>query len=210
MNERKAHAQSGFSLLELLMVFILIAVFTSLALMQFRQPRFDLERQSIAREFKVYLERARFDSVTRRAEGAQRATMVLNSATSFTARLDLNFDGRVDPFEVRNVSFTNRSNTQILVTDTLNYPVTITFDRRGHAIATDNTAAVIDPVFTICSECGLPSQGKSVITVSSSGTVAVTPEPLDLSTLPAPPITNPAPILNCYIYVGPGTDCPIQ
>jgi prepilin-type N-terminal cleavage/methylation domain-containing protein len=210
MNIRKAYAQGGFSLIELLMVLILISILTTLALMQFRRPKNDLDRQSIIREFKVYLERARFDSVTRRAEGSQRATMKLTTAKSFTASLDFNFDGIVETSESRTVDFTARNNTQILVTDTLNYPVTITFDRRGHATAIDNLNNVVDPVFTICSECGTAAEGKTVISVSSTGTVAVTSDVPDPASLPSPPITNPTPTLNCYIYVGNGTVCPIQ
>ena len=209
MNERNVSAQSGFSLIELFVVLVLIAVLTTLAVIQFRRSKIDLDRQSIAREFKVYLERARFDSVKRRAEGANSATMTLNSATSFTARFDFNQDGTVEAFESRTVNFTDKSNTKILVTDTLNYPIAITFDRRGHAVARDGGNVEIDPIFTICSECGTPAEGKSVISISASGTVAVTLEPPDPSTLPAPPITNPATTLNCYIYVGPGTVCPI-
>jgi hypothetical protein len=46
---------------------------------------------------------------------------------------------------------THRSETQIVVSDSLNYPVTILFNQRGHITATDGLNNPVNPVFTICS-----------------------------------------------------------
>src|SRR5688500_17905985 len=138
MKPNEPNPQGGFSLIEVLFVLVIIGVITAFALLTFGSSKVDLHRQAVAREFKIYLERARFDSVKRRAEDPNRANLILNSATSFTAQLDFNEDGTLQPSETRTVDFTQRSSTQILVTDTFNYPVTISFDRRGHATTVDS------------------------------------------------------------------------
>lgn len=202
-------------MIELFIVLVIIGVVTTFALLAFGSSKVDLQRQAVAREFKIYLERARFDSVKRRAEDPNRATMILNSATSFTVKLDFNEDGTLQSTERRTVDFTQRSNTQILVTDTFNYPVTISFDRRGHVTTVDNLGNNINPVFTICSNCSAASPDQSVISLSTTGTVAVTSSEPDPSTLPTPAVTNSNTSLNCYVYI-PGanvnvsTTCPLH
>ena len=215
MKPNEPNPQGGFSLIEIFIVLVIIAIVTTFALLTFGSAKVDLHRQAVAREFKIYLERARFDSVKRRAEDPNRAALILNNATSFTVQLDFNEDGELQANETRTVDFTERSNTQILVTDTLNYPVTISFDRRGHATTIDNLGDEITPVFTICSNCSTSSPDRSVISLSTTGTVSVTVEEPDPSTLPTPAVTNSNVTLNCYIYVAgananANTICPLD
>lgn len=202
-------------MIELFIVLVIIGVVTTFALLTFGKSKVDLHRQAIVREFKIYLERARFDSVKRRAEDPNRATVVLNSATSFTVQLDFNEDGTLQANETRTVDFTQRSNTQILVTDTLNYPVTISFDRRGHVTTQDGLGDDVNPIFTICSDCADALPDQSVISISTTGTVGVSNVEPDPSALPTPVVTNANVTLNCYVYV-PGvnanvnTICPLD
>jgi len=215
MKSNEANSQGGFSLIEVFIVLIIIAIVTTFALLAFGSSKIDLHRQAVAREFKIYLERARFDSVKRRAEDPNRANLILNNATSFTAQLDFNEDGTLQANETRTVDFTQRSSTQILVTDTLNYPVTISFDRRGHVTTVDGLGNEINPVFTICSDCSDASPDRSVISLSTTGTVAVTSDVGDPSTLPTPVVSNTNVTPNCYIYIGGvnanvNTVCPLQ
>jgi len=192
--------QKGFSLIEIFIVLVIIGVITTFAVLTFGSSKVDLQRQAITREFKIYLERARFDSVKRRAQDPERATIKLLSATKFTAALDFNEDGTIQPNEIRTVDFTQRANTRILVTDTFNYPVTVSFDQRGHATAIDATNTVVDPVFTICSNCSASSPDRSVISVSPTGTIAITRNEADPTTFPTPSITNVNTAPNCYVY----------
>jgi prepilin-type N-terminal cleavage/methylation domain-containing protein len=201
MNVIEKKAQAGFSLVEMTIVLTVIAVLTTFALLQFRTSKVDLERQAIAREFKVYLERARFDSVRRRAEGADQATLTLTSASSFTVRMDFDGDGDLAAHEARIVDFSQKSQTLILVSDSFNYPLQIRFDRRGHVQTADGLGNEVDPVFTICSNCTDADPDRSVLTVSATGTVAATRDIPDPTTFPEPIITDPPFVPNCYIYL---------
>jgi prepilin-type N-terminal cleavage/methylation domain-containing protein len=206
MKEKRIKLQSGFSIVELLIVLTVVVILSTLAVLQFRSSKIDFERQNITHEFKVYLERARFDSVKRRAVAAnQMSRIVLNSSSSFTAALDFDGNGTLDATDVRQVDFTQRSSTQIRVSDTLNYPVTVRFDQRGHITATDTSGNAVDPVFTICSKnCTGTSQNNSdlsVLSVSTSGTVAILRGGQDPSALPTPAISTTPAKVNCYILV---------
>jgi len=192
--------------MELLIVLAILAVLTTLAIANFRTSKVDLERQAITREFKVYLERARFDSVKRRAVNpADQANLVLTGPSSFTAQIDFNDDRILGANETRVVDFTQRSRTQILVSDVgLSYPITIRFDRRGHVTATNSVGSVVDPVmFTICSsaDCSATSTTRTVIALSTSGTVSVMRDGQTPSAAPTPVIGNTNARINCYVLV---------
>ena len=215
MKPNEPNPQGGFSLIEVFIALVIIGIITAFAILAFGSSKVDLHRQAVAREFKIYLERARFDSVKRRAEDPNRAALTLNNATSFTVQLDFNEDGTLEGNETRTVDFTQRSNTQILVTDTYNYPVTISFDRRGHATTVDSLGNEITPVFTICSNCTAQEPDQSVIALSTTGTVSVTSEEVDPTALPTPSVTNANVTPNCYIYVAAANangsiTCPLQ
>jgi prepilin-type N-terminal cleavage/methylation domain-containing protein len=200
MRKCNLKSQRGVSLVEVLIVLVVLGILTTMAVLQLRGARTNLERQRIVREFKNYLERARFDSVKRRAvTNGEMATIVLNGPTSFSATMDFDESGTVAAGETRDVDFTRRSTTQILVSDTLNYPVTIRFDRRGHATAIDNGNTAVNPVFKICGDCSTGSNDVSFLSISASGTVADTRTAP--GTLPTPPITNTNTLFNCYVLV---------
>ena len=199
--------QGGFSVIELLIVLVVIGILCSIAVLRLGGASVDLQRQRITREFKNNLERARFDSVKRRAAtNAQMATITLNSATSFTAAMDYNEDGTLSPAETRSVDFTLGTGTEIVVTDTLNYPVTIRFNQRGQATAIDGGGNPVAPVFRICSNCSAASPDVSYLSISASGTVADTRTAP--SALPTPVINaNVSSTFNCYVLVNSNAAC---
>jgi Tfp pilus assembly protein FimT len=218
MKKKRFKSQSGVSLIEVLIILSVLAVLTTIAITQFRNSKTNLQRQNIAREFKIYLERARFDSVKRRATSANdMSRIVMNSSSSFTAIIDLNqngtilnSDGTFEAGDQRAIDFTNRSNTQIVISDSLNYPVTVRFDQRGQIISTDNSNNNVNPVFTICSTGNCSgssqnSQNSTVISVSPTGTVSVLNPDASASPLPTPSITNSStntsPKINCLVFV---------
>lgn len=206
MKQKRLNSQSGVSIIEILIVLCLALIISTIAIIQLRTSKTDLERQRIAREFKIYLERARFDSVKRRAVDVNDMSRItLNSSSAFTAAYDLNENGKLDSTDVRQVDFSQRSSTQITVSNTLNYPVTILFDQRGQIIAKDSSNNDVTPVFTICSKnCTATTQNNedlTVLSVSSTGTVAVLKGGQTPSALPTPVITNTTPVFNCYMLL---------
>lgn len=203
----RSKRQDGFSIIEMIIVLVVLAILTTFAIMQLGRSKVDLQRQKIAREFKVYLERARFDSVKRRAAvTADMSKIVLNSSSSFTAIIDFNENGKIDSTDVRQVDFSQRSDAKILVSDVFNYPVTISFNQRGHITVLDKSNNPVNPVFTICSsncsDLSTNNNELSVISVSTTGTVAVLKNALDVTALPTPVVTSSPPIFNCYLLVG--------
>lgn len=131
---KKTDNQSGFSIPELIIVLVVIAVVLGFAVAQFGRSRGIIQRQTIATEFKVALERARFDSVKRRpANCADMSRVEIASRTSFRYLIDLNQDGVVNTAnEYRVVDFGPRSSTVIAPNGSLPFPIIIRFDRRGN------------------------------------------------------------------------------
>ena len=219
MKVKRLNSQKGISVVEVLVVVVVLGILSTLALMQISSSRTNFQRQRIAREFKVYLERARFDSVKRRAATVNgvddRSRLILNSATSFTAIIDkdqngtvLNSDGTIQNGDKQVIDFTQRSDTKILITDTFNYPVTISFNQRGNITAKDNLGNDVNPLFKICSNnctgTAANNADLTIISLSPTGTVAILRDTTSPSTLPTPVITSPSPILfNCYGLVAP-------
>ena len=217
MKIKKFYLQGGFTLIEVMIVLVLLSVITTLAILNFRNAKTDMQRQRIAREFKVYLERARFDSVKRSASDINNMSRItLNSPSSFTAALDLNENGVLDPTDIRQIDFDERSDAQITVSGALSYPVTVRFNQRGQIIVKDSLNNDVNPVFTICSKnCdeALPNnKDLTIISISSSGTVAVLKNGESPSVLPTPSITNTSPELNCYVLLtnSNSTPCSIK
>lgn len=175
-------SQSGKSLIELLVVLVVAAVLVTLAVAQFGKTEKTFQRQNLAREFKVNLERARFDSVKRRANGTvgNLSRVIITSATSFTAITDLNQNGTLEANESRVVNFGAQSGIRFV--GDLIYPITMSFDRHGHIAATngvmiDGSPQAIVPNFTICDkECTVETANAAnanIISISPSGTVAM-------------------------------------
>ena len=217
MKIKKSNLQHGFTLIEVLIVLVVLAVLTTLAILNFGNAKTDFQRQRIAREFKVYLERARFDSVKRSARDVNHMSKItLNNPSSFTAAIDLNENGVLDSTDIRQVDFEQRSETQITVSDTFNYPVTVRFNQRGQINVKDNLGNDVNPVFTICSkncdEVSPTNKDLTTISVSTSGTVAVLKNGQSPSALPTPSVTNTSPELNCYVILtnSNSTPCSIK
>jgi prepilin-type N-terminal cleavage/methylation domain-containing protein len=194
------NGQSGFSLVELLVVIVIIAVVASLAFFRMGKANTQFQRQNVARELKVVLERARFDSVKRNAEGAGPATVIVRS-TSYTLNTDSDRNGAYETlttdFAAQNIAISGFSSMTL--------PVTITFDKRGEAEAVDSSDAVVNPQFYVCnSTCSVTPTvtDADLVMVTRTGTVSlVTPEI-------GPPVFGNANITNTTVYTGSSVRLP--
>src|SRR6185369_12576012 len=135
----KLNSQRGVSLIELMVVLVILSILVAFAVMAFGSTRKNLDRQNLAREFKVYLDRARFDSIKRRANVcSDMSRITITNGTSFTVTTDFNQNGQLDlPGEIRTFDFSGNTNNVQIVGNGVTLPVTVRFDERGHALLTD-------------------------------------------------------------------------
>lgn len=185
MKKRDYVSQRGYSLIEMLIVLTITTILVSFAVARFGSAETSFKRQNISRELKVNLERARSDSVKRRAEVTvaggvttdTRAEVKLLSATSFTVKTDVNQNGRIDASDAKTIDFNGQSNTKITDKDgksLVGFPITIKFDRYGRIEAKDSANNDITPLFTVINgSAGATAANADVIYVSPSGTVAM-------------------------------------
>jgi Tfp pilus assembly protein FimT len=166
-------SQKGISIIELLIVLTVTAILVTFALTSFTTSKSNITRQNFARELKVSLERARSDSIKRRATDANSMALVkIDSATSFSVATDLNQNQIIDSSEIKQ---TNLAGSGVkIVGSSLVFPVTIKFDRRGFMTATNGSGTDITVNLTVCESCTAStanSKNSNIISVSPTGTV---------------------------------------
>jgi len=195
MHYRKPFSQYGASLLEVLIVLVIAAVLVTIAVAQFGRSGKNLDRQNVARQFKSELERARFDSVKRRAGSCYEMSRVtINDSRSFSVTTDSNQNGTLETAEKQDINLGGRSDVTI-VGNGITLPVTIRFDERGHAVLTDcvTTPPPNVPLFYFCNGSCTPatanSQNSNVIFVSPTGTVAMLNGGQSMPTFANPSVT---------------------
>ncbi|MEO6589152.1 MAG: type II secretion system protein [Pyrinomonadaceae bacterium] len=202
MKERKFNSQSGISLIEVLIILIVTVILATFAVAQFGKSKVVFQRQNIAREFKVNLERARFDSVKRNAiDVNKRANVVVKaSKTAFDATADLNQNGTIDVSDTRTIDFSGISNVKIVpdtggAGDTIVLPITIRFDNRGQITSEDSSSpkkSVTRFIFCTdgCTAATANQTNASVVSISLTGTVSMTAGGETQPTFSDPTITN--------------------
>jgi prepilin-type N-terminal cleavage/methylation domain-containing protein len=175
--------QKGFSMIELLVAFVILAIIAALAVSGISRATSQLQRQSLAQQLKTSLERARFDAVKRRAASDNGLSTVVISPTSFTLNSDTNQNSVLESSEAQVYRFNPDEGGKVV--NDLKYPVTVRFNRNGHVQAVDSLGASINPVFTLClKNCAsntLNADNASVVSVSKTGTVSITPGGANLS-----------------------------
>jgi|KBSSwiStaDraftv2_1062776.scaffolds.fasta_scaffold59422_4 prepilin-type N-terminal cleavage/methylation domain-containing protein len=160
---QKDSRQSGVTLPEMLVVIIIIAVLAGFALIKRSPADVQLKRQNVAQQLKATLERARFDSVKRRADSNAMASVTI-TPTNFTLR-----------------TYTSSANTNTPHDQTTTLPdgivialssgtlssTEVTFNMRGE------TPASPAPHFYVCNvDCSSPSDATAnFLLVTPTGTV---------------------------------------
>lgn len=89
----RSHRQSGFTILQMLVTVVLIAIVTTFGVLGIKNARAEMRVQNSARRFAVYMEKARADSIRRHAApGSEAFVQTFGESTStFNVRMD--FDG---------------------------------------------------------------------------------------------------------------------
>ena len=182
---RRKNKESGFSLVELLVVIIIIGIVMTLAVLSRGNANEILERQNAAGELKVAFERARFDSVKRRADGVQpfpfASVEVRNNG--FTLRTYTR-DANSATATVHEIPKTFPSGVTVSHYSTGTLPMTITFNRRGETAGGSPQFRITDQK-TGSSEIVLISPTGTVNLIPGSSTPDVFPTPaLGASPLP--------------------------
>ena len=171
-------AQRGVTLTELLIVIIIIGVVCTFALMNRGSANEQFQRQNIARELKVAFERARFDSVKRRADGTVPQANVVINATSFKLVTDANMDGDLadandsvtTDFGGQNIIISNFSGNSVAA---ITSPLTVTFNQRGEPSVVGGGSPTYLVCNTDCSSRG--DDDTNIVLVTPTGTVNMLP-----------------------------------
>jgi prepilin-type N-terminal cleavage/methylation domain-containing protein len=185
----KLNSEAGVTLVELMVVVLIIVVIASIAFMSPARTNEQLKRQNAARDLKTAFERARFDSVKRRADSSgspsvPHAYVRVDSATQFTLVTDNNSDG--DLTDALDTVVTTLP-AGITIASDLTIPATISFDRRGEP-------SVADVSFVVChGTCDFSNDTPAianVIHVTPTGTVNMLPGGSTVPTFTAPNVSN--------------------
>ena len=184
-------------MIEVFIVLVIVAVLVTIAVGSFGSATTNLNRQNIAREFKVSLERARFDSVKRRASVCSDMSGVTIDESSFSLMIDMDSDGKLSDHEVRTANLAQRSDVTI-VPNGLTLPITVRFDQRGQAFINDCDPASIAtasiPLLFFCNGVCTPgsanAQNSNVIFISPAGTVAMLYGGESMPTFEEPTVTD--------------------
>ena len=184
----KFNIQDGTTVVEVMVVVIIIAVIAAFAMMQKGSANEQFKRQNMARELKFAFERARFDSVKRRAEGGPAEVFV--EADKFTLRTDSD----LSTTGLENAVTLLPPNISIARFDGGSGDITVTFDKRGEIGATN-------PVFLVCNgTCTAANDAPgnaNIVLVTPTGTVNLLPGGATPPSFLAPPVAPP---------IGAGTD----
>jgi Tfp pilus assembly protein FimT len=192
--------EAGVSLVEVLVVVAIVMVLSLIPLLSIQSSKTVFERQNFARELKSALERARFDSVKRRA-----------SDSGIQARVVIRQDG-FDLISFEKPEGASASSTlmgEVTTSKEIDgqgsilshpssdiggvFPVTISFNERGEAIAVDgNGNLVASPAVVICAGVctSFDRSNSNILAISKTGTVNLLPGDSVIPTFSAPQITT--------------------
>lgn len=193
MNKSKTASQSGKSVIEMIIVLVVAGILVTFAAARLGNSQNNLKRQNIARELKVSLERARFDSVKRRpSQESEMSSVVIDSSSAFTVRTDLNQNGVIDASETKQISFSGTVTR--IIGNNLALPMTVRFNRFGQIIVRNSAGVLISPPdLIICENCTLATADVSnanTISISPTGTVSMSAGSQTQVSVSDPDVTN--------------------
>jgi len=178
----RSAGQSGFSLVELLVVVIIISIVAAIALMQKGSANAQFQRQNVAIQLKNAFERARFDSVKRRVNPGEEATVTLSPYQYTLRTYSIDASGTA----TANDQTTTMPN-DIVMGMYGGGPLTaqiVTFNMRGEAVTSPA------PQFVVCnSSCNSATDATAnIVLVTATGTVNLLPGGSILPNFTAPSV----------------------
>jgi type II secretory pathway pseudopilin PulG len=154
---------SGFSVLELLIVAVMISVLTGFAITQIARAKQNMTRGNTVRELTTNIEKARLDSVRRHATtSAQMAQVTIINPNFYSVTLDVNADGVLDAPRV--IGMPADSNLTI---ENGPFPRTIMFNWRGRTV--DTSDRLTDPARIQIGN----TYGSTTIRITNAGQTAI-------------------------------------
>ena len=133
--DAKLSNAAGVSVVELLVVMLIVAGLTTLALISFQKSTRSFKLSGATRNLSAYLEKARVNSVRRHGG----ANVVIDSTTSFTANIDFSGTGTLNARTIDLPAGTSLSYSLPPATTNIDpsaTPITITYDWRGRTSST--------------------------------------------------------------------------
>ncbi len=129
--------ESGFSVLELILVVAVIGVVSTFAYIRLATAREVMRVTNSSREFTNFVQKARLDSIRRHAT-ANQAAVTINNATTYTVTGDFDGNGVTDTLRElqTGVAFSATASDG----NAAKLPITLTFDWRGRATCMDSSA----------------------------------------------------------------------
>ena len=182
--------ESGFSVVELLIVAVMISVLVGFAISQIAQAQQNMTRANAVRELTTYIEKARLDSVCRHATtSAQMAQVAIINANFYSVTLDANGDGTLEAPRV--IGMPADSNLTI---QNGTFPRTIMFNWRGRTV--DGAGNTTNPESVRIGN----SYGSTTVRISNGGQTAIDLTP---TASPVSNIDNTAPVFRDSTEVTP-------
>lgn len=159
-------ASTGFSVVELLLLALMVTVIAGYAIVRFRSRQIAIARVNAAQEFVGYLEQARLDSNRRQANRVdQMACVTVLDNTTYSFTIDANSDGTLD--EPKVVTLSTWKSLRIKGP----FPKTFRFDTLGRIVDLGNNVAA--PPLVVFTN----AQGTSTVRLSLGGKPVVVQGP---------------------------------
>jgi Tfp pilus assembly protein FimT len=158
MNKQSnSNRHDGFATVDFLIVAVIILIVVSYAFTTLIHAQRAHTREGAAQQFSSYLERARSDSMRRRATDVkQMGEVTILNQQFYSVRIDEDGDGALDIPRVVNLQ------EQQLTVDGP-YPRSFRFDRAGKSV--DNTGNPVQPTPIVFAN----RDGKSAVTIAENG-----------------------------------------
>ncbi len=165
--------ESGFSVLELILVVAVIGVVSTFAYVRLASSREVMRVTNSSREFTNFVQKARLDSIRRHyvsltaTPAVIPAAVTINTATTYTVTGDFDGNGVTDTLRElqTGVAFSAAATDGSAAT----LPITLTFDWRGRATCVDAAAKAVNS-FTVVDSGGT---WKNTIAISDWGDASV-------------------------------------